>query len=59
MTKEIKSVVRRVPIDKAVVLDSLADEKKWTDTTTISEVIEASPLYQTARKQYELSVNAG
>lgn len=57
--KEPTSVVRRVPIDKAVVLDSLASEKKWTDTTTINEVIEASPLFQEARRQYELSDNAG
>ena len=59
MQKETTSVVRRVPRDKANVLDRLASERKWTDTTTLNEVIEASPLFQDARKQYELSVNYG
>lgn len=57
MTKETKSVVRRVRRDKAIVLDCLANDEKWTDTTTLNEVIEASPLFQKARQKYELSGN--
>ena len=57
--KEPTSVVRRVSKDKAIVLDCLANERKWTPITAINEVIEASPLFQNARKQYELSVNDG
>lgn len=52
---EPKSVVRRVPIDKANVIDFLASEKKWVPITAINEVIEASPLFQKARQKYELS----
>lgn len=57
--KEPTSVVRRVSKDKAIVLDSLATEKKWTPITAINEVIEASPLFQKARQKYELSENSG
>ena len=57
--KEPTSVVRRVSKDKAIVLDSLAVEKKWTPITAINEVIEASPLFQKARQKYELSGNSG
>lgn len=49
------SVVRRIPIDKATVLDFLAKKMKWLDTVTYNEVIETSPLYQKARQEYELS----
>lgn len=56
---EPTSVVRRVSKDKADVLDSLANDRKWTPITTINEVIESSPLFQEARRQYELSDNAG
>ena len=49
------SVVKRIPTDKANVLDFLAKKMKWLDTVTYNEVIEASPLFQKARKEYELS----
>ena len=52
---EPKSVVRRVPIDKANVLDFIASQKKWIPITAINEVIETSPLFQQARLEYELS----
>lgn len=53
------SVVRRVLTPKADILDKLANEKKWTDITTLDEVIETSTLFQEARRQYELSDNVG
>lgn len=49
------SVVKRIPIDKANVLDFLAKKMKWLDTVTYNEVIEASPLFQKARQEYELT----
>lgn len=49
------SVVKRIPTDKAKVLDFLAKKNKWLDTITYNEVIEASPLFQKARREYELS----
>lgn len=49
------SVVKRIPTDKAIILDFLAKKMKWLDTVTYNEVIEASPLFQKARKEYELT----
>lgn len=49
------SVVKRIPMDKAKVLDFLAKKMKWLDTVTYNEVIEASPVFQKARLEYELS----
>ena len=49
------SVVKRIPADKANVLDFLAKKMKWLDTVTYNEVIEASPVFQKALKEYELS----
>ena len=52
---EPKSVVRRVPMDKTIILDFIASEKKWTPITAMNEVIEASPLFVDARQRYELT----
>lgn len=49
------SVVKRIPTDKAKVLDFLAKKNKWLDTVTYNEVIETSSLYQQAFREYKLS----
>ena len=56
---EPTSVVKRVYTNKAVVLDKLASDRKWSDIITLDEVIETSALFQEARRQYELSDNVG
>ena len=50
-----QSVVKRIPKEKAEILNFLARKMKWLDTVTYNEVIEASPVFQKARKEYELS----
>lgn len=52
---EPKSVVRRVAIDKAKVLELLESEKRWTPITALDEVIKSSTLYQDALRRYELT----
>ena len=52
---EPKSVVRRVGIDKANVIDFIAAEKKWTPITAMNEVIATSTLFNEGRLKYELS----
>lgn len=49
-----QSVVKRIPKEKADVLNFLAKKMKWLDTVTYNEVIEASPIFQKARREYEL-----
>ena len=49
-----QSVVKRIPKEKAKVLNFLAKKMKWLDTVTYNEVIEASPIFQKARREYEL-----
>lgn len=53
---EPKSVVRRVPVDKAIVLDFIASQKKWIPITAINEVIASSPLFIDGLRQYESAV---
>ena len=49
------SVVKRIPTEKAKVLDFLAKKNKWLDTVTYNEVIETSSLYQQEFREYKLS----
>ena len=49
------SVVKRIPTEKAKVLDFLAKKNKWLDTVTYNEVIETSILYQQEFREYKLS----
>lgn len=49
------SVVKRIPTETAKVVDFIAKKNKWLDTITYDEVIKASPVFQKARREYELS----
>lgn len=57
MTNQKTSVVRRISADKAEVLDFIKDQTKWVPITVMNEVVEASPLFQKYRQQYELARN--
>lgn len=46
MSNEPKSTVRRISIEYAQILDVIEKDKKWTKTTTLNEVVKASPLFK-------------
>jgi len=53
--KRVTSIPKRIPKDKADVIDFYANKMEWTDPVIYGKVIEASPIFQKARQLYELS----
>lgn len=57
MTNQKTSVVRRISADKDVVLKFIETQNDWIPITALNKVVEASPLFQEYRRQYELTRN--
>lgn len=55
MTNQKTSVVRRISADKDIVLKFIETQNDWIPITALNKVVEASPLYQKYRQQYELA----